>query len=128
MDVSEILDVRMRQDLRELLAQSGLHLVLGGIDAVFRQPSRLDIAIEDHNAVAGLGQLARGKQSCGAGAQHEDRLHLTSTPVPPTMPTRLMIKQSKRIGPFLCLFLFLMSLAVHAQTNYEIQVYPYETV
>ena len=39
-----------------------------------------------------------------------------------------MMKQCKRIGPLLAIFLLTSAAAALAQENYEIQVYPYETV
>jgi hypothetical protein len=48
--------------------------VLGGINAVFGQPARFDVAIEEHNAHARIGEFARSKQACGACADDGDKV------------------------------------------------------
>src|SRR5215469_11391558 len=74
--MAEIVDIGQAQNLGKLLAQSNLHLVFGGIDAVFRQPARFDVAIEDDDFMAALGDFLRGEHSRWSGTDHEYGLHM----------------------------------------------------
>ena len=60
----------------KLLAQTELHFVFGGIDAVFGEPAGLDVAIENDDFVSALGYFLRGKHSSRSRADHEYGLHM----------------------------------------------------
>src|SRR5438270_13123146 len=76
--MAEVMDVRQAQDFGKLLAQPDLHLVLGGINAVFGQPAGLDVAVQDDHFMPTLGDLLRGKHAGRSCANHENGLHLGS--------------------------------------------------
>src|SRR5450432_37938 len=74
--MAKIMKVIEAQNFIELLAQSNLHFVLGGINAVFGQSAGLDVAIKDNGLVAGLGNLLCGKHSRRTRANDEYRFHV----------------------------------------------------
>src|SRR5690348_6849841 len=80
-DVAKVVNVGKSQDLRELLAEADLHLVLGGIDSVLGEAAGLDVAIEDDDGVAGLCNFLGGKHTGGSGADDEYGFHKKATPI-----------------------------------------------
>jgi hypothetical protein len=66
LDPAEVMDRGVFEDLGELLAQAIFHLVLIKVDPVLRESAGLDIAIEEENLNASLGELVGGVESCGA--------------------------------------------------------------
>ena len=73
--MAEVMHVGQAQHLGKLLAQPDLHLVLGGIDTVFSQATGLDVAVQDDDLMAALGDFLRGKHSCWSCTNHKDSLH-----------------------------------------------------
>jgi len=97
----------------KLLAQSGSHLVLGGINAVLGKATRFDIAIEDHHLMASHRDLSGREHSRGTGADHKHRLHYLppgwrfplnslSQPkgAPPSIPPPSLAPALHRFSPF----------------------------
>jgi hypothetical protein len=66
------MQIRQRQGLGKLLAQSELHFVFHRIDAVLCQASRFHVAIENHSFVSGERDFLRREKSRGSGANYED--------------------------------------------------------
>src|SRR5215510_6786422 len=64
----------MRQNLPKLLAQTLLHFVLGGKNAVFGQPTRFDIAVEQHHVRPSLGQFLGSIQSGWTSADNANQV------------------------------------------------------
>src|SRR6478609_2948126 len=73
--MAEVVNIRKAQHLGKLLAQPDLHLVLGGIDTVFSQAARFDVAVQDDHLMAALGDFLRGKHSRWSCTNHKDSLH-----------------------------------------------------
>src|SRR5215831_14634486 len=67
--------VAQAKHLGKLLAQSDLHLVFGGIDAVFGQAAWLDVAIQDDDFMPALGNFLRGKHSRRSGTHYKNSFH-----------------------------------------------------
>src|SRR5215831_1454228 len=64
----------MRQNSPELLAQALLHFVLGGKNAIFGQPTRFDIAVEQHHVRPSLGQFLGSIQSSWTSADNANQV------------------------------------------------------
>lgn len=73
--VAEVGDVGQRQGLGELLAKAELHFVFERIDAVFGETAGLDVAVEEHGAMAGERDFASGKDAGRAGSNDKDSFH-----------------------------------------------------
>lgn len=71
-DVAKIGQAWRIQHLHELGAQTLLHHQFIGINSVFGQSARLDIAIKQDHADAAARQFAGGKEARRAGAHHGD--------------------------------------------------------
>ena len=69
------MDVRESKNFGELLAQSNLHFVFGGIDSVFCQAAGFDVTIEDNNLMTSLRDFLCREKSCRSRAYDEYRLH-----------------------------------------------------
>src|SRR5262249_35769853 len=116
--MAEIMPVGQAQHLGKLLAQADLHLVLGGINAVFGQAAGLDIAVEDDHFVPALGNLLRGKHSRRPRADYEDSLHLDSSRSSNAGEAQDRYVPSNSVRSFGCKRpVFLLSLTLHANAS-----------
>src|SRR6266511_4491358 len=61
--VAVVIHLRICQDPTELFAQTFLHFMLRGKNAIFCQTASFDIAVEQHHVPASLGQFLRSIQS-----------------------------------------------------------------
>src|SRR3990170_6943541 len=78
-DTAEVNDPGIGQDLPKLLPQALFHLVLRQVDAVLRQATGLDVAVEDHDGMPFPGNFACGIQGCRPRTYHNDQLsHMIS--------------------------------------------------
>src|SRR5262249_30296824 len=59
--VAEVMNIGQRKHFLELLAQTHLHLIFDGIDAVLGEAAGLDVSIENDGLMPGLSDLLRGK-------------------------------------------------------------------
>src|SRR6476646_11611690 len=73
--MAEVMHVGKTQHFGKLLAQANLHLVFGGIYAIFSQATWLDVAVQDDNFMAALGDFLGSKHSCWSCTNHKDSLH-----------------------------------------------------
>src|SRR5258707_14740436 len=69
--MAEVMHVGQAQHLGELLAQSDLHFVFGGIDAVFGQATGFDVTVKDDDFMPALGNFLRRKHPRRSRADHE---------------------------------------------------------
>ena len=74
--MAEIGDAGIAQDLVELTSEAALHLVLVEKDAVLREASGLDVAIEQQDPGAGIGEGAGGEESRRTRPDHCDDVYL----------------------------------------------------
>ena len=84
-NVAEVMHVGQAQHLGKLLAQANLHLVFGGIDAIFSQAAGLDVAVQDDDFMAALGNFLCGKHPCWSCTNHKDSLHACPSNDPPKL-------------------------------------------
>ncbi len=70
--MAQVGDARIAQDLLELAAQTALHLVLVEEDPVLGEAARLDVAVEQYDAMSRLGEFTRAINARRARADHND--------------------------------------------------------
>src|SRR5262249_51201397 len=68
LDVAEVTYARVGQDLAKLNSHAFLQFVLVEIDAVFDQPARFDVAVDDDDFMAGFGEFSHTVNPGGTGA------------------------------------------------------------
>jgi len=73
--VPHVMYIGKPQHFGKLLAQANLHLVLGGVNAIFSQTAGLDVAVENDDFMPALGNLLRSKQPRRPRSHNEYSFH-----------------------------------------------------